>query len=96
LLASLSEGLSNALLEYAIAGLPVIATDVGGNPEVLDSGNCGILVPSNDPTALSRAMNELISDPELRKELGLKICNYANTNFIDSSIIEGFRGIYNL
>jgi len=96
LLASRSEGLSNALLEYAIAGLPVIATNVGGNPEVLDSGNCGILVPSNDPAALSRAMNELINGPELRKELGSKIYQYANTHFIDSSIIEGFRDIYDL
>ncbi|WP_281560885.1 glycosyltransferase [Thalassomonas sp. RHCl1] len=63
-LPSVTEGLSNALLESAASGLPLIATDVGGNPEVVQNGINGELVPAEDPEALARAlMNYLPSSP---------------------------------
>ncbi|WDD99484.1 glycosyltransferase [Thalassomonas actiniarum] len=63
-LPSVTEGLSNALLESAASGLPLIATDVGGNPEVVQNGVNGELVPAEDPEALARAlMNYLPSSP---------------------------------
>jgi glycosyltransferase involved in cell wall biosynthesis len=58
--ASHEEGLSNALIEKAAAGLPIVATDVGGNAQILRGlPNC-TLVPSKDPTALARAIMQLI------------------------------------
>jgi L-malate glycosyltransferase len=63
------EGLSNAILEYMSFGLPVVATDVGGNTELVSQEN-GICVPANDVDSLARALNSLISDAPLRAKLG--------------------------
>jgi glycosyltransferase involved in cell wall biosynthesis len=67
-LPSRSEGFSNSLLEYMSAGLPIVATDVGGNKESLR--DYGILVPSEEPDALAGAINSLIESPEMRGYLG--------------------------
>lgn len=69
-LPSLSEGLSNSLLEAMGAGVPVIAAKVGGNPEIVEDGVTGILVPARDSGALSRAMGTLLDDPELARQMG--------------------------
>jgi glycosyltransferase involved in cell wall biosynthesis len=69
-LCSAREGLSNALMEYMACGLPVVATAVGGNPELVDLSN-GILVPPNDARALSDALAQLARNPELRRRMGL-------------------------
>ena len=69
-LPSLSEGLSNSLLESMAAGLPVIATNVGGNPEALEDGVTGIIVPPGDAGALARGMTLLLEDPERAAEFG--------------------------
>jgi glycosyltransferase involved in cell wall biosynthesis len=63
------EGLSNAILEYMTFGLPVVATEVGGNPELVSAQN-GIRVPANDVESLARALSELIADPARRARLG--------------------------
>ena len=55
-LSSLSEGISLTLLEAASAGLPVVATRVGGNEEVVIDGETGILVPAADPAAFAEAL----------------------------------------
>ncbi|MGC9291338.1 MAG: glycosyltransferase [Acidobacteriaceae bacterium] len=69
ILTSVSEGLSNSVLEYLASGLPVIATDVGGNMEAI--GQAGILVPAMDVDALAAAMRR-IQDDDLRSALSLK------------------------
>ena len=69
-LPSLSEGLSNVLLESMAAGVPVIATKVGGTPEVIEDGVSGLLVPPSDSEALARAMRSLIENPELARRYG--------------------------
>lgn len=69
-LPSRSEGLSNALLEAMAAGLPCIATSVGGNPELIEDGVTGLLVPSEDPHALAGGLMALLRDAELRERLG--------------------------
>jgi glycosyltransferase involved in cell wall biosynthesis len=61
------EGLSLALAEAVGAGIPTVATDVGGNSEVIRSGCSGLLVPTDDPTALASALDSLLSDADLRR-----------------------------
>ena len=68
--ASDSEGLPNAVLEAAAAGLPIVATAVGGTPEILTSGMDGLLVPKGDRQGLAAAIEVLVQDPELRRRLG--------------------------
>jgi glycosyltransferase involved in cell wall biosynthesis len=64
-LPSTAEGLSNTLLESQAAGVPVVATSVGGNPEIVSHGNSGLLVQPRDPRALARAIERLLTDREL-------------------------------
>jgi glycosyltransferase involved in cell wall biosynthesis len=68
-LPSLSEGLSLSILEAQAARVPVITTAVGGSPEVISSGEDGLLVPSADPQALADAICLLIKDKDLRHQL---------------------------
>jgi len=69
-LPSLSEGTSNSLLESMAAGIPVIATRVGGNPEVIEEGVSGLLVRPRDSAALAAAVGRLLDDADLALELG--------------------------
>jgi glycosyltransferase involved in cell wall biosynthesis len=66
---SYTEGLPNVGLEASAAGVPVLATAVGGNPEVIADGINGLLVPSGDPNALSMAMNRVLTEDQLRAKL---------------------------
>ncbi|SBV26812.1 Glycosyltransferase involved in cell wall bisynthesis [Micromonospora krabiensis] len=68
---SLHENLSNALLEAMAHGLPVVASAVGGNVEVLRDGD-GVLVPSGDPRALAEALTPLLASSSTRYELGAR------------------------
>jgi glycosyltransferase involved in cell wall biosynthesis len=69
-LPTLSEGISNTLLESMAAGIPVIATRVGGNPEVVEDGVSGLLVPARDSAALAAAAARLLEDEDLASRLG--------------------------
>ena len=69
-LPSLSEGLSNSLLESMAAGVPVVATRVGGSPEAVEDGVSGILVPPRDASALARGMDALLGDEARARAMG--------------------------
>ena len=69
-LASLHEGLPVTLMEATSVGLPIVATSVGGIPQILEDEVDALLVPPGDPGALVEAMTRLASDPELRERLG--------------------------
>jgi glycosyltransferase involved in cell wall biosynthesis len=69
-LSSRSEGLPLAILEAMAAGLPVVATAVGGIPELVADGETGLLVPPGDADALAGALRRLVADPGLRRRLG--------------------------
>ena len=58
------EGMSNAILEAMAAGVPVVASNAGGNPEVVEDGKTGLLVPPGDPVTLASAILDLLRDPE--------------------------------
>jgi glycosyltransferase involved in cell wall biosynthesis len=66
---SVSEGISLTILEGMSASLPVVATAVGGTPEIVDA-TCGVLVPARDPAALGAAIVALARDPARRQQLG--------------------------
>ncbi len=70
-LSSLTEGMSNAVLEAMAAARPVVATRVGGNPELIADGETGYLVPARDSSALAWAIGRLADNPGLRKRMGL-------------------------
>jgi glycosyltransferase involved in cell wall biosynthesis len=67
---SLSEGLSNVVLESMAAGVPVVATRVGGTPELLDDGVSGFLVPPCDAPAMAAAIERLLGDPAMARRMG--------------------------
>ncbi|PXW95563.1 glycosyltransferase involved in cell wall biosynthesis [Sphaerotilus hippei] len=67
---SLTEGLSIALLEACATGLPIVATRVGGNPEIIQDGTSGLLVPPADGAALQQALARLLESAPLRSQLG--------------------------
>jgi glycosyltransferase involved in cell wall biosynthesis len=69
-LSSLSEGYSMALLEACAVALPIVATTVGGNGEIVHDGSSGRLVPAGDPAALANAMLDLLRSPERALALG--------------------------
>lgn len=69
-LPSLSEGLSNTLLESMAAGVPVVAARVGGNSEVVEDGVTGFLVPPRDPVELACATGRLLKDSDLASSFG--------------------------
>lgn len=69
-LPSLSEGLSNVLLESMAAGVPVVTTPVGGSPEAVVDGETGFLVPTRSPGHLARAIDALLADPGLAERMG--------------------------
>lgn len=67
---SLSEALSNAVLESMAAGIPVVATRVGGTPEIIEDGVTGLLVPPRDSSALADAICRLLRDRDLAVRVG--------------------------
>ncbi|MEQ1686700.1 MAG: glycosyltransferase [Burkholderiaceae bacterium] len=71
-LPSLTEGLSIALLEACASGLAVVATKVGGNSEIINHGKTGMLVPVGDAESLGDALQTLLDDPGLRRDMGVR------------------------
>jgi glycosyltransferase involved in cell wall biosynthesis len=70
ILPSWTEGLPGVVLEAMARGRAVVATPVGGTPEVVSDGKTGLLVPPRDPEALADAVGRLLADPELRRRMG--------------------------
>lgn len=93
-LSSTSEGLSNALIEYGAVGIPAVATDVGGNPEIVENGNTGYLVPPRSPEILASKITELLLNPEKRKVLGRKARELAFYRFDQEKILKQYEDFY--
>ena len=93
-LASSSEGMSNALLEAMACGLPVVATAVGGNLQLVRPGINGVLVPAHDPAALAEAMLSLARDSGRRHELGERARRMVLEEFSSLRMIGEYDHLY--
>jgi glycosyltransferase involved in cell wall biosynthesis len=92
-LPSRAEGLSNALLEYLAAGLPTIASRVGGNPELVEDGVSGFLVPP-DSEALGEALLKMLRDPELMRRFGERGREFVVQNFSFERLVRELDALY--
>jgi glycosyltransferase involved in cell wall biosynthesis len=88
------EGFSNAILEAMAGGKPVVAYDVGGNPEAVRDGETGILMPLRRPEELADAMVRLLRDPELRNNMGEKGRERATELFSLERMVREMEGLY--
>ena len=93
-LPSHEEGFSNAILEGMAAGLPMVVTDVGGNPEAVIDGETGFVVPSKDPKALAVALERLITDPEMRKSMGRAGRQRVEERFSLDSCVDAYEALF--
>jgi len=93
-LPSLWEGLPLALLEAMAAGLPVVASDVGGVPEILVDGETGCLVPPRDPAALAAAILEFVDHPEIRQRLGAAGQQRVKESFSAQNLVARLTALY--
>lgn len=91
---SLSEGLPMALLEAMSAGLPVVATNVGGIPEAVQDGREGLLVPASDPAGLSAALRRLLTDEDERRRFAAAAQAKADLVFSPGAMIEAYVRLY--
>lgn len=93
-LPSLSEGLSNTILEAMASGLPIITTRVGGNPEIIIDGETGFLVPPTDYQSLSKVLIQLLKAPSLAKKIGLAGQERAKRHFSLSKMVSSYEALY--
>lgn len=91
---SREEGFSNAILEAMAAGLPVVACDVGGNPEAVVDGETGRLVPPRNAAAFASAVAELLADPEKRKAMGEAGRHRASERFSLDRMVSEMESLY--
>ncbi|UXI66337.1 glycosyltransferase [Tahibacter amnicola] len=93
-LSSREEGLSNVILEAMGSGLPVVATAVGGTPELIEDGVCGHLVPDDDAAALAAALERLAVDHVSRQRLGRAARQRVTEQFSIDAMVGATLAIY--
>jgi glycosyltransferase involved in cell wall biosynthesis len=93
-LGSLREGISNTVLEAMASGLPVIASDTGGNRELIEDGVNGALVRPGDRDALARAISTYLREPDLRVRHGRASRDRAVSLFSIQTMVDYYRQLY--
>lgn len=93
-LPSQTEGLSIALLEACATSLAVVATRVGGNPEIIKDGQTGLLVPVDDNLALLSAVDRLLADAALRHQLGESACQWVREHASATALQQAYDACY--
>jgi len=91
---SLFEGMSNTILEAMSTGLPIIATQTGGNGELVTGGENGVLIPVGDPQALAKALAGYLENPELRQLHGQQSRERALHRFDLSLMASRYTALY--
>lgn len=95
-LPSLSEGMSNTLLEAMATALPCVVTDVGANPDLVDDGQSGYLVPVRDAKAIADRVFRLAVDPQLRFRMGQRGRLKVTQEFSMARMLENYTRLYTL
>ncbi|MBL8343680.1 MAG: TIGR03088 family PEP-CTERM/XrtA system glycosyltransferase [Rubrivivax sp.] len=93
-LPSHAEGISNTILEAMASGLPVLATSVGGNPELVSGGSTGVLVPAGDIDALAATLIQWCQRPDAARALGQVGRERVCVRFSLKSMIDGYTAVY--
>lgn len=93
-LPSLTEGISNTILEAMATGLPVVATNVGGNTELVRNGETGYLVPPANPHAMADALEQCINSSQNRQLQGLAGRKRAERQFALSRMVNHYTQMY--
>jgi len=93
-LPSISEGISNTILEAMASGLPIVATRVGGNPELVEAGVTGTLVPRDDPESMARATRAYTENTELCRRHGIEARRTIERNFGMGAMVDAYMTIY--
>lgn len=93
-LGSLREGISNTILEAMASGLPVVASDTGGNVELVSAGSNGQLVPPGDTAALADAIAAYVCDLNLATSHGAAARERAESRFSIHSMVRNYRNLY--
>ena len=93
-LLSRSEGFCNALLEAMACGVLSVVTRVGGNPEAVNDGENGFLVPVEDDAAAAERLLTLLRDPERSTQIGERGRNSVQTRFSAEAMIQKLIGVY--
>lgn len=93
-LPSQTEGLSIALLEACATQLAVVASSVGGNPEIIHDQQTGLLVPANDGAALEQALDQLLNSPALRARLGAQARDWVHQHASIEALQKAYEQFY--
>lgn len=93
-LSSISEGIALTLLEAMAASLPIVATDAGGNREIVEGERTGILVPVGNPEALAAGMIRLAGDAQLRKSMGAAGRRRVVEKFDINRVVAEYEALY--
>jgi glycosyltransferase involved in cell wall biosynthesis len=93
-LPSLNEGMGRALVEAMVAGLPVIASHVGGIPSVISHEQTGLLVPPGDAGALAEALRRLLDRPEWATQLGVAASRSVDSRYGSVSMVHAIESIF--
>ncbi len=93
-LPSLSEGMSNTLLESMSAAKPVVATAVGGNLDLVEDGKTGFLVPPCDSKSLAEALLKLLIDAKLRRQMGLLGKSRVMSEFSVTKMVDRYEELF--
>lgn len=93
-LPSQAEGISNTILEAMASGLPVVATDVGGNAQLVAQGETGMIVPKRSPKAIVEALAEYLSNPELMALHADASRQRAVEHFSIESMVTAYQQVY--
>jgi L-malate glycosyltransferase len=89
----IADSLPTVAIEAAGFGVPVIGTQRGGLPEIIEDGITGILVPPNDPAALATGIQQLLADPQLRLSMGVKARQHMLNRFSRERFINDFLSL---
>ena len=85
------EGMPVSVIEAVTIGIPCIATNVGGIPDILNYGKAGILVPSRNPEQLASGINKLIEDANLRRNLSIEAREWSKMSFSFEALIYSYK-----